>query len=314
MQRTPIIERFISVKDTNVLYDGFIGALGFESRSRYVAERGIAPAKIKAVCGFSTRRIIAYQDNLNWYRNAGFEIEEITDKEYSSWVEALIKKICADRTGTVTLCVDLSSTSRLRLAVLMEKLLTVKAPCDLCVDFLYSFGRYNSGIEETVVTKAGPVTEIFAGWAGDPDVPLAAVFGLGYERDKALGVLEFLEPGEVWAFQPTSNEAEYGKQIREANESFYAGLSAGHILEYPVKSPFESFRQVETFVYGIMHRSRVILLPFGPKLFALISLLVASIHYPRISVWRVSGEDSEPASDRVPTGEIVQLRARFQQG
>jgi hypothetical protein len=313
MHRTPLVERCDSLPDSDARYDGFIAAVGYESRSRHVAERCIAPAAFKAACGFASRKVLSYHENIAWYRSAGYEVIETPDSGYARWLDDLLCRLCGNRTDTVTLCVDVSSTSRLRLALLIERLMTADVACDFCVDFLYSFARYGSGIEETVVTKAGPVTEMFAGWAGDPDVPLAAVFGLGYERDKALGVLEFLEPAEVWAFQPTSNEAKYGELIREANTSFYAGLSPRHILEYPVKYPFDSFRQVESFVYGIMQRSRVILLPFGPKLFALASLLVASIHYPRVSVWRVSGEDSVAADDRVPTGEIVRLRATFNQ-
>lgn len=310
MQRVPVIER-VDHDLTDTKYDAFVATVGFETRSRHIAQTCNPTAARKVACGFSSRKVLAYQENMHWYQNAGFDVEEMSDAEYGRWIANVVSRASTSGSRIINVCVDISSTSRLRLAMLIETLMFAPVPCDFCVDFVYSFARYATGIEETVVTKAGPVTETFAGWAGDPDVPLAALFGLGYERDKALGVLEFLEPGEVWAFEPASDEPQYARGIREANVSFYAGLSDGHILEYPVKCPFDTFRQVETFVYGIMRRCRVILLPFGPKLFALISLLAAAIHYPNIAVWRVSGEESEPASDRVPTGQFVRLRATF---
>lgn len=310
MRRMPMIEPIAGLP-VDTQYDGYIGVIGYEKRSRYAAEKVADKALLKMACGFTTRRVLSYNKNLAWHRRAGFDVNETSDADYGKWIVEVIDRMSANSSGTVRLCVDISSTSRLRLAILIENLLLSNASCDFYVDFLYSFANDSSGIQETVVTSAGPVTEMFAGWAGDPESPLAAVFGLGYERDKALGVLEFLEPGEVWAFEPRREDAAYGRLIKRANVSFYSGLSPGHIIGYPVKCPFESFRQVETFIYGIMRRCRVILLPFGPKPFALISLLVASIHYPEVSVWRVTGEDSELATDRIPSGEIVGLRAVF---
>jgi hypothetical protein len=57
----------------------------------------------------------------------------------------------------------------------------------------------------------------------------------------------------------------------------------------------------------------VLLCPFGPKMFALICMLVAQVHRPDVTVWRVSGGQSEQPFDHASAGMIYRLSIRFEQ-
>jgi hypothetical protein len=53
-----------------------------------------------------------------------------------------------------------------------------------------------------------------------------------------------------------------------------------------------------------------ILIPFGPKLFALMSLLVATLH-DDVGVWRVSSGTLEAPVSRKPSGHIISVSVVF---
>jgi hypothetical protein len=80
---------------------------------------------------------------------------------------------------------------------------------------------------------------------------------------------------------------------------------------YPLSKPLDTFVQLESFVFGITRTHNLIVLPFGPKLFALCAMLVGMVH-PEVAVWRVSG--GEDRIDREPSGELFGLTVDFISG
>ena len=72
-------------------------------------------------------------------------------------------------------------------------------------------------VEQPDLTEVhGPVTNWYAGWSGGQS-PVVAFIGIGYEEDRALGVFEYLEPGDAWAFIPEGEDAKYDVQLRTRN-------------------------------------------------------------------------------------------------
>jgi hypothetical protein len=67
---------------------------------------------------------------------------------------------------------------------------------------------------------------------------------------------------------------------------------------------------LESVVYGLLKSFNVIVLPFGPKIFTLCSLLVAGLH-PTVSVWRVSAGGAERPVNRRASGRITCLTVTF---
>ena len=63
--------------------------------------------------------------------------------------------------------------------------------------------------------------------------------------------------------------------------------------------------------YGIMQKRRPIIIPFGPKIFALVSMLVAYMHHPSVAVWRVSSGRGLHPEDKTSSGVVVGLKTIF---
>lgn len=165
--------------------------------------------------------------------------------------------------------------------------------------------------EASPIATAGPVIDRFTGWSGEPELPASVIVGVGYEPDKVLGILEFLEPATVWVWVPHGKDERFLQAIMKSNDGLWDYVSPDRRIEYGVLNPYETFVRLESLCYGLVRRTRPVIVPFGPKIFALLSMLVA-LHWPdELSVWRVSGEQAETPHDTEAEGTISGLRVEF---
>jgi len=202
--------------------------------------------------------------------------------------------------------------SRFRIAAVAAALFDHDTAVSYETDFLYAPSRFLApSDEEGPIIICKPVIDKLAGWSIQPEKPTMAIFGLGYECDKALGALEYIEAASVWAFLPSGEDKRYDSAMVKANQGFWESLPKTHVFDYRVDDPIDCFTNLEGLLYGKLNSNKPVLVPFGPKLFALNCLLVAFVYYPRVAVWRVSSGPYEPAIDRLPNGRVVGLTVRF---
>lgn len=293
-------------------YDAFIGTVGYERRASFIPSEVGHQAKMRYASAFDERKVFSYNDNLKWFKENHFDVEETTDSNYKIWCQRVVREISSISDEDKKICVDISSLSRYRIAVLIATLFECGGQNNISVDFLYAPATYAPPIStEGPIVIAKPVLDTFAGWTTEPNAPPIVILGLGYERDKAVGIVEYIEPGEVWAFIPCGEDERYDIELKRANKGFWDVLPIDHLIEYRVDKPFECFTNLESLVYGILKTGRPIFVPFGPKVFTLCCLLVSVLYYPQVSVWRVSSEQFEAPLDSIPSGKIIGLKAEF---
>ncbi|MDQ1592584.1 MAG: hypothetical protein QOG71_3211 [Pyrinomonadaceae bacterium] len=297
---------------SNPQYDALIAVVGYEQRSNYVASVFKHQSKRLFASAFDERKEHAYKSNLHWFEQQGFEVKESTDIDFKVWCEEILNKVDSEEEDNpIRICVDISSISRFRLAILMASICKHRGGV-LEVDFLYAPAKFSPpNYQEGPIVTAKPVIDMFAGWTTEPAAQPVAIFGLGYERDKAVGVIEYIEPIGVWAFKPHGEDTRYDIEVTRANKTLRDVVPNDHLIEYAVDRPFECFTTLESLIYGTFRTARPILIPFGPKIFSLCCLLVACTHFPRVSVWRVSSGQYDLAVDRIANGKIVGLKAEF---
>jgi hypothetical protein len=289
-------------------YDLFLCALGYEERARFVPQEAGIKAEQKVALGFPWQHQFSYERNAGFLTSRGFEIAELDDAKIAAWFS---KQTEASRHGgKLRACIDISSLSRLRIAILIDILRNSHIP-EITVDFLYALAKFGGPPAPAPPNEhAGPVLPSFSGWSLEPERGPTAIVGLGYEQDKALGAVELMQASRIWTLEPVSGEIQYTPQVERANETLLSYVPVNNRLIYRVESPFTLFLALESLVYGALQQYNPVILPFGPKVFALASLLVASI-YPEVAVWRVSGGRLEQASDRGANGHIGGLSVSF---
>lgn len=292
-------------------FDLFICTLGYETRSSHLARTGNIEASHKVAIAFPDEDYAAYRSNSSYLTKAGYTITPNGDGGLHNLILEVLRK-STDQSNSLSMLIDISSMSRPMLADIVFLLSTMIDAEELLVTFAYLPAQFvKENAEHAPVAVTEPVTPNYAGWTTTPERPISAVVGLGYEHDLALGTIEYLEPNAAWIFIPTGEDRRFDDAVKQANRDLRQVLSDDRAMTYNVDVPTRAYAIVESLVYGLLRTSRPVLIPFGPKIFCLICLLVARVYSPEITVWRVSGEALARPGDRKASGKLITLRVRF---
>ncbi|MEQ1885190.1 MAG: hypothetical protein ABL967_09025 [Bryobacteraceae bacterium] len=290
-------------------FDLAIATVGYEERARHIFSALPPSARVKAACGFDSQQVFEYENNSAWFQSNRFDVAHLADDDYGEWIQGALNRVDTDG-NPIKVLVDISSTTRVRMAKLLVALKNfTRVP--IAATFVYSLASFTAPpTERHANSHVGPVTPEFAGWWEEPDRALVAVVGLGYEQDKALGAVEHLQAAEIWTFMPASEVSQFSPALLRANRTLLESVPPHQQMDYRVQDPFDCFAKLESLVYGLSQTKNAVLLPFGPKLFSLASLLVALL-YPELPVWRVSAEQHEQPVNRKASGFVYGLEVAF---
>jgi hypothetical protein len=231
--------------------------------------------------------------------------EKLTDIELALSKE--IANTSEEHLGPLTILLDISSMPRPYMAAVVSALNRLAEAKPYRVILIYSLAKYTpppSSISPNITVNS--VHPQFSGWTSMPGKPIAAIVGLGYERNKAIGAVEYLQTSDWWLFLPNSAEPKFRAQVNKMNKSLCDSTDSRRRLEYDVHSPIKTYAVLEALVSNAKKTFKPVLLPFGPRIFFFLSLLVSLTH-PEASVWYVSGEADDPKTDRSASSHLIGL-------
>lgn len=285
--------------------DLVIATCGYEKRSAQLLEEVNASSGV--AYGYPQRQVLSYAKNREKFESRGFDVDVISDSHVTENLKGRLHNVI-DRCGpNVRVVLDISSMSRRRLAVVFAELINT-LPEGSTIHLIYYLGKYQAPTSAAVdFAEIGPISSRFSGWSLDPDLPLATVVGLGFERDKALGVTDLLEAALVdsWVFIPLGDDQRFRQQLEDANGQLLPYVPDNHKVEYQVRSPLHLCATLESLVGGLRDRFRLVIVPMGPKIFTAASLAVAAKHGFTIPIWSVSsGQEEQPVDVEAEPGAI----------
>lgn len=204
----------------------------------------------------------------------------------------------------ISVLLDISSMPRSVIASVMAIIEDMASTRRIDVVVAYCLAKYTPPVDHNLANKTvRPVHPSFTGFAIDAGLPVAAIVGLGYEKGKALGAVEYIQSSDWWVFVPTSEETKYLKKVNEHNQTILNVIGADRRFEYSIHSPLLTVTQLESLISNLFSTHKPVLLPFGPKIFFFCSLLVSMVHH-HCAVWHVVGE-TPPAKADVSTSAYV---------
>jgi hypothetical protein len=200
--------------------------------------------------------------------------------------------------------------SRSLLAEIFRNIFQNADECELLVTVMYAFAAFTPPPNDMPANAdICPVLEAFAGWPDTSGASTALIVGLGYERQKAEGACEYFDPTETWVFAPRSPLTEYDVAVLDNNAELLARADRrARKIDYKVDEPERTFGQLVSTISSVRARATPVLLPFGPKLFFVISLFVSFL-YPEVGVWVVTGDLVDPGEDHEASGHVVAFEA-----
>ena len=181
---------------------------------------------------------------------------------------------------------------------------------NLVVHFAYTGAEFCPPANEYPPNR---VVAPVAGFAGNtlPDKPTALIMGLGYDKDRAIGLKDHLDPQlTVLFYADPASDDRFMPHVLNANKDLINEVGEDCLFTYPFTDGAATFRFLESVCKGLTHEWRVVLCSLGPKNFGLCSFLVASL-LRDVSIWRVSADLHEVPFDHKPIGTPTILQTTW---
>jgi len=273
-------------EDEVVKFDLMIYSIGYETRSRYVAQRYARHCENVFGFIFADCHELSFDDNLDFARETGV----VMFHDARALEKTLREKFPGrDHLSGAKILVDVSSMSRTVVSAIVSQLLDSEFFSGAEIAFVYAVANFTepSGFEFDFL-NFDPIGE-FSGWTSAPEKPVAMVLGLGYEADHALGAVEYLDPSATFCFFPKGSDGRFADAVQKSNEPLLSQLKPSRVVRYPVSDPLHTFSLLSSILHSMLANARFVLVPMGPKIFVVLCLVCQRIFGEEVSVWRASG-------------------------
>lgn len=126
--------------------------------------------------------------------------------------------------------------------------------------------------------------------------PKALIVGLGYEENKAQGIIDQLDPAITYLFYTDpALDPQFVKAVEKNNFNLLEEFKT-NTIKYPSNDLLYLEKKIAEIYFLLKDKYNVIIAPLGPKPFTYVSMML-SIVFQDIEIWRVSsGEDINPYS------------------
>ena len=198
-------------------FDIAIFGLGYESRSTHVFKK-YSECGCKIAIGYDTNVVdLYYADNRKYFESNNCEILERSENNILDDVEKFLEENLSSGEAKSVLF-DITAFTRARIATVL-KLLFSKLSAGSALTVMYSPSVYVSPpAGATPVKKISAIDDYYSGVLGDLGRPVALVLSLGYEKNKALGLVNYLDASRHFILVPHSSHPEFEIAVRDNNK------------------------------------------------------------------------------------------------
>lgn len=157
--------------------------------------------------------------------------------------------------------------------------------------FGYTPSTFSSPLAPRPNIEIGPVP----GKINIPNTkPKALIVGLGYEENKAQGIIDQLDPAITYLFYTDPSLDKNFVEAIEKNNTIILNEFKDNTVKYPFNDLLFLERELTSLYFTLVDDYNFIIAPFGPKPFAFVAMVLSAIHND-IEIWRTSiGEDTNP--------------------
>jgi hypothetical protein len=291
-----------------------VGACGYEQRASALLPSISESVTDRFALAFKEELGVLHRpENDKKFHQSRFTLIPCSGNASDEVREVIEQGIAVAKKAGGALAFDISSMTRAWHGAIVQTLIALRGEEDIETYFVYVPRHYDRPPKETYSNEiVGPVQGFAA--LTPPDLPIALLLSLGYEREKALGLMEILDPGRTVLLianstknKPHFSDPFFSGVIRN-NREILKKVSERWVFSYPLSRPATTFRMLESICGGLRLFHRIVLAPMGPKLFALLCFLLAA-KQPEVSVWRMSsGIHAKPKDAFADLARITTLK------
>ena len=298
-----------------------IATLGFESRASYISSKITYEQGLCVM--LDDRGQDSYKKNEKIFDSLPFKkIDWDKCIEIKTLKDNILSLDCVknNRNKEVSIAIDISSMTRLMSAKILYALFELLKDGEKYeLTMLYAPAKYDDTLVKkhathNQISAAGPVIEEYAGFSKYNELPLYTVMGIGYEYGRALGALDYLDVSSAILFRPSGTNKKFLEQVNIINDDLLNMVGFENVIDYNLHHPQDIFFKLRSLVASLSKKGRVVMVPFGPKVFHFSCLLVSHSLNLEIPVWRISPGENEEPHDSEASGEIVSMTFKYKEG
>jgi hypothetical protein len=296
---------------THQKFDVIIAASGYQERCTYLMQNIKQKNNIRLLITFNEDNLKKVRSlNEKYFTDLGFTTVEASPDD-SKEINRILKKICSSfNTDELKILVDYSCMPKKWFAIILDYFMRNELSIKLLsIYFSYTPTEFILKKSSSSIKYFGPILNSDQHLPSSK--PVSLIIGLGRSSDIAVEVISKIKPERMFFFLPDpAFDESYTDYIRESNSRIINMLPEDHLLTYPANDTDEINSQLTSLCLDLRLDSRVMILPHGPKTFALISLLLAA-RYPDIWLWETITKTSTTENEGKPYREPVVTKAIF---
>jgi hypothetical protein len=286
--------------------DVFIATLGFESRGTTISRlyEGIECRKI-ALSRNDHLKEFSLRSNKEYYESNGFEIVSV-DGEVPD-----IGAILTDhRDQEINILLDCTSMSPQWYYEFFRWFSESQGLFEKArIRIAYTMAEY-TGSDQSRKIRA--VREFLKPQNNSADSgKKALMLGLGHEKQIGQEIYDRIKPDLLYLFYADPPvEKQFVEQVFINNHALIEATPIRNLISYPIRNGQAIFERLIDIILPLRYKYTILLVPHGPKIFSLVSMLV-HLGYPD-TVISYPVFKKPPDRDRLPSGDPVILDILFE--
>ncbi|PXY40857.1 hypothetical protein DMB65_09760 [Flavobacterium cheongpyeongense] len=300
---------------SEIKFDISYFACGYEKRSIFFKSKHDVKSEVSHVLEFENEARLKTNENKLFYEkdsSCNFILSEgESGVEIINTLNAFFEK---SKEGDINILIDYSSMTSIWFSSFLNYFncyLEDSKIRRVNLYYAYSHSIYTAPLKGENLTLSVDPLEGFSN-ISIPDKPTALIIGLGYEKDKATGLAQYLDAESYVFISDSSYAEEFSQTVKVENSVLLTEVKKENIFEYPILNLKITAKLLHTLVVDLVQSHRIVLAPCGPKIFSLLCL-IESIKVENTDVWRISSSKaSKTAIDKEPDGKISIYRVTFE--
>lgn len=291
--------------------DCFIAACGYQPRCYHLAEKLGAIVSQKFVLNIDEPD---QQQNrcrhLEIFNRLGFKNYH-TAMNDSQVIEALLSDICNIQTGQLNMLLDYSCMPKKWYALIIDSISRYNFKARQINLFLsYTPKLFDRKPANNAVEYIGPL--LFNRDNLRDKKPVSMIIALDINNASTMQAIHKVKPSKILAFIPQcSHDPEYTRLVLDSNKTLLNRLDNHSIISYDASHPEEINSLLTSHCLDQRISSEVVIVPQGPKIFSMMSLLL-SVRYPDLKLWEIVSHNNRIDKDHgLPAANPIVVKVSF---
>ena len=299
------IQHIVPEKLTDFQPDLFIVTLSHETRSTNIAQQmeGI-PCRKVALCLQNQVKEYNYQDNLNYFREKGFEFIDVDDDVRI--MDLILKDGTIEELKTT---IDCTSMPQQWYYQIFSWFAEEDHLSSSQIRLIYTMASY---VDEGSPVKVKKVKDFLKVKNNSKERERALILGLGQEPNVSEMICKIVKPDLLYLFyaDPPA-EKHFVEKVFVNNHAVINETHIRNLISYPILNGQTIYQTLIDVILPLRNEYAITIIPQGPKIFSLASMLL-QIGYPD-TVLSYPVFKRAHVGDRLPCGAPVVMDILFEE-